>query len=133
VKRVTPFKVISDLILVPAQAWGPYGHQAVRLALDTGAVSTTLAPKVMDHLGYDVRDGMGITRVVSAVGMEEGYRQRLARFSALGFEVLHFPVHVFDLPEQYGLDGLLGLNFLRKLNYEVRSQEHRVFAEAAAA
>jgi hypothetical protein len=44
-----------------------------------------------------------------------------------------FPVHVFDLPEQYGLDGLLGLNFLRKLNYEVRSQEHRVFAEAAAA
>ena len=45
------------------------------------------------------------------------------RFRALGFELRDFRVDAHDLPEGFDIDGLLGLSFLRQLNYEVRSGE----------
>lgn len=132
-KLETPFEAKRDLIVVAAWAWGPYGELPMRLAVDTGAAATTIRPEMLASLGYNVRDGIGITRVISAIGEEEGYRQRVTRFSALEFDVLDFPVHVFDLHEDHKVDGLLGLNFLRALNYEVRSAERRILAEGAVA
>ena len=32
-------------------------------------------------------------------------------------------------PEGFEIQGLLGLNFLRRFNYEVRSEEGRILAE----
>jgi len=46
---------------------------------------------------------------------------RVAKFSALGFDLTDFRIHVHDLPEGYGIEGILGLNFLRNFDYEVRS------------
>jgi hypothetical protein len=33
------------------------------------------------------------------------------------------------LPEGWGIHGLIGLCFLRQLNYEIRSREGRILAE----
>jgi hypothetical protein len=52
--------------------------------------------------------------------------------SALGFTCNDFRIHVHDLPEGIGIDGLLGLSFLRQLNYEIRSAEGRILAERIA-
>jgi hypothetical protein len=38
---------------------------------------------------------------------------------------------VFDLGHD-DIDGLVGLNFLSSLNYEVRSAEHRILVERVA-
>jgi hypothetical protein len=43
----------------------------------------------------------------------------------------NLPVHVFEL--WHDVSGLVGLNFLSELNYEVRSAEPRIVAEAIAA
>jgi hypothetical protein len=40
--------------------------------------------------------------------------------------------HVHDLPDGIGIDGLLGLSFLRHFNYEVRSQEGRICIDRVA-
>lgn len=87
-----------------------------------------MVPEVVDKLGYSPRDAEQITGVYSAVGKEQGYITRVARFAALGFEVEDFRVHVFDLADRYDIDGLLGLTFLRRLNYEVRSAEGVILA-----
>jgi hypothetical protein len=57
-KIQTPFRESDKLLVVEARAWGPNGKLPLRLALDTGAVSTTLRPRVMDVLGYNVRDAL---------------------------------------------------------------------------
>ncbi len=57
------------------------------------------------------------------IGEELGYRRRVELFCALGFEFTDYEVRAHDMPEDSGLDGLLGLSFLRRFNYEVRSQE----------
>ena len=39
---------------------------------------------------------------------------------------------VLDLPEGDGIDGLLGLEFLKQLNLELRIREGAIWAELAA-
>lgn len=49
---------------------------------------------------------------------------RVARFACLGHQEINFLIHAHDLPEGWGIDGLIGLR--RKLNYEIRSREGRI-------
>lgn len=89
---------------------------------------TTLVPEFIDSVGYSARDGYRRTRVHTAIGDEEGYMLRMAEFVALGDTRTSFAVNVFDLGHS-GFDGLLGMNFLSDLNYEIRSAEHRILVE----
>lgn len=120
----------SGLLFVEAVIAGPRGGTTRDLVLDTGATATTLVPEVMDVIGYSARDGYQRSRIRSAVGDEEGYRLCVAEFSALSMTVRAFPVHVFDLG--YGVDGLLGLDFLRYFNFEIRPVEGVILAELIA-
>ena len=52
----------------------------------------------------------------------------MSRVAALGFEVEDDRGHVFDLPARYGIQGLIGLGFLRRLDYEIRSAEGVIHA-----
>jgi hypothetical protein len=89
-------------------------------------------PEVVDDLGYSPRDGEAITTVRGAIGKEHGYTLRVAHFASLGFAVADFRLHVFDLAAGWGIDGLIGLSYLRQFNYEVRSAEGRILVERAA-
>jgi len=132
--RVARFDPKRDLIVVEGRIWGPGGRQRrpLRLVLDTGAAETIVIPEVLDELGYNPRQGEGITVIRSAVGREEGYLIRVARFACLGHESNEFRVHAHDLPEGWNIEGLIGLTFLRQLNYEIRSVEGRILIERAA-
>jgi predicted aspartyl protease len=128
-RRETPFVTDGDLIIVEGFVTGPLATVAGRFVFDTGAVVTTMIPELADTLGYSARDGIRRARVHTAVGSEEGYVLRLARFAALGFTISSFPVHVFDLGHD-NIHGLLGLNFLSDFNHEIRSAERRILVES---
>ena len=128
----TSFTPYLDLIIVKAKVWGPGGHRELDLALDTGSSHTVISPEVMDLLGFNPRDGVVITGVYSAIGKEQGYLIKVPRFSTLGFTLTDFPIHVFDLADRYGLDGLIGLSFLHRYNYTVRSTEGLILVEETA-
>ncbi len=95
---------------------------------DTGAEATTLTPEVIEEIGYSPRDGHKPSKVHSAIGEEEGYWLHVAEFSALGVATPNFALHVFDLDHE-GIDGLLGMNFLRHFNFEVRPAEQLILVE----
>jgi predicted aspartyl protease len=127
--KVTRFDPKASLIFVPGMVWGRHGQRRLRLVVDTGSAETIIAPDVLDELGYDARQGEAITITRSAVGKESGYLIRVSRFRAFGFEFADFRVNALDLPVEYGINGLLGLGFLRHFNYEVRSAEGRIQVE----
>jgi hypothetical protein len=104
----------------------------LRLVLDTGAALSTIEPGILDELGYSARQGEAITTLRSAVAEEPGYLLRVARLRALGHEAADFRIHAHDLPGGLGIDGLIGLNFLRQFNYEVRSSEGRIVVNRSA-
>jgi predicted aspartyl protease len=129
--RVTPFNPDGDLIVVKGWLWGRKGKQErpLRLVLDTGAGETIVIPEALDELGYSPRDGEQRTVIRSAVGREEGYMIRVVRFACLGYQSTNFRVHAHDLPEGWGIQGLIGLSFLKQLNYAIRSREGRILTE----
>jgi predicted aspartyl protease len=124
--KVTRFSRKRDLIVVDARIWSPRDDQWLSLAVDTASSDTVVTPDLVDLLGYSPRDGEYATTVRSALGKEAGWTLRVKRFSALGFVVPDYRIHVFDLATGDDIDGLLGLSFLDQFNYEVRSREGRL-------
>jgi predicted aspartyl protease len=127
-KLSSPFLRRRELIIVEAEITGPHGSTNRRLVFDTGAEATTLIPEVIEEIGYGPRDGHKLSKVRSAIGEEEGYWLYVAEFIALGVSTSNFALQVFDLDHE-GVDGLLGMNFLRHFNFEVRPVERRILVE----
>jgi predicted aspartyl protease len=130
--RETRFTASQELIVVRGTIEGPRGVASVRLVVDTGACRTIIVPEILDDVEYSARDGQVTSAVSSAIGRERGYTLRVERFAALGFAMNRFIVHVFDLMDHSRFDGLIGLNFLRHFNYEVRSAEGLIVLENIA-
>jgi predicted aspartyl protease len=129
--KVTRFDSRRDIIVVRAVVRGPRGDMPLKVVVDTGCGLTMIDPSVIDRIGYSARDGESFTKVRSVVHEEHGYTLRVPRFRALGHEVNDLLVTVNDLPEGWGIDGLLGWDFLRQFNFEIRSGEGRIIAERA--
>ena len=119
---------MGELMLVEAELRGPRSTRPARLVFDTGATATTLIPELIEDLGYSARDGIRPKRMHTALSQEEGYTLRVAEFSALGVTTPNFMIHVFDLDHE-GFDGLLGMNFLRHFNFEVRPGDRKIIVE----
>jgi predicted aspartyl protease len=135
VVKESRFDPAGDLLIVRARIWGPRGGEPtpLQLAIDTGSSHTVIVPDIIEDLGYSPRQGEAITSVRAALGKEQGYILRVSRFAALGYAMPDFAVHVFDLAEGFGIDGLIGLSFLHQFNYTVRSAEGRLLVEPVAA
>ena len=123
-----PFIRMGELMIVEAELRGPRSTLPARLVLDTGAAATTLIPEFIEDLGYSARDGVRPKRMHTALSEEEGYTLEVAEFSVLGVTTPNFMIHVFDLGHE-GFDGLLGMNFLRHFNFEVRPDDKKIIVE----
>jgi len=120
----------QGIIIVWGRLEGPMGSREVQLALDTGAAMTLVLPGILDELGYSARDGDGITSISTAnEASEQGYKLRVRHFHALGFGFHDFQIHAHELPD-YGVEGLLGMDFLEKFNFEVRMSEQQILLES---
>lgn len=117
-----------ELLIVEAEVVGPARTMEVRLVLDTGAAATMLTPDVVENVGYKRRDGFKKAKVHTAIGEETGYWLRVVELSVLGVTTPDFAVTVFPLGHK-DIDGLIGMNFLRHFNFEVRPVEQRIFVE----
>jgi len=116
----------QGIIIVWGRLEGPLGSRKVRLALDTGAAMTLVLPDVLDDLGYSARDGDKITSISTAnEAPEQGYRLRVRHFEALGFGFHDFRIHAHELPD-HGVEGLLGMDFLGRFDFEVRMSDQRI-------
>jgi predicted aspartyl protease len=121
----TSFARKRELIIVDAEISGPVAATEARLVLDTGAAATTLVPEVIVRIGYTQRDSYKKARVHTAVGEEHGYWIHVAEFTVLGVTTPDFALAVFPLGHQ-DVDGLVGMNFLRHFNLEIRPAERRI-------
>src|SRR5262245_44566917 len=127
-KHSNSFVRDRELIVVEAEVVGPLRTAEARLVLDTGAAATTLTPNVIEKIGYSRRDGFKKARVHTAIAEGHGYWLRVAEFAVLDVTTPSFAVTVFPLGHK-DIDGLVGMNFLRHFNFEVRPAERRVLVE----
>jgi predicted aspartyl protease len=128
-KAESSFELVGDLIGVDAVIISPTGSAEVKLILDTAAVMTTVVPSVAESIGYTHANRVGLSVTRTAAADEHGYIVR-AEVEALGFAMREHPVVVAELG--YGIDGVLGIDFLREFNIEIRFAERRILVESIA-
>jgi predicted aspartyl protease len=108
-----PFDPAHGLIIVRAAVDGPSGSAILQLALDTGATGTLINMGMLVALGYDPALIPERIQVTTGSGVEFVPRVSLDKIVALGQERINFPVLGHTLPPSAGIDGLLGLDFVR--------------------
>lgn len=126
-KSETSFELDGDLIVVDALVTGPSGKASVKLVIDTAAVLTTLVPSVASSIGFTAASSIRPTVTRTATAAESGYLVQLVELATLGVMAAGVHVNVADLG--YGVDGLLGMNFLLDYNIEIRPAERRILVE----
>jgi predicted aspartyl protease len=103
----------EGLIVVPVELTGPSATGVARLALDTGATDTLINVAMLVSVAYDPSLVSERVQVTTGSGVEFAARILLQRIVAIGRERTRFPVLGHTLPSSTGIDGLLGLDFLR--------------------
>ena len=81
--------------------------------LDTGATTSLIRSTILVALGYDPDRSTDRVQVAMGNGVESLPRLVLNRSSTLGQHRLGFAALAHPLPPSAGVDGLIGLDFLR--------------------
>jgi hypothetical protein len=100
-------------IIVRAEATGPNGTTTLNLALDTAATMSVIKISSLLYLGFDINQPNRRTQMATGSAVASVRVFVLTRFGALGQNQFLFPVIGHTPPSGSGIDGLLGLDFLR--------------------
>jgi predicted aspartyl protease len=110
--------IVVDLLLEAADGSSSLLIPAV---LDTGASLTIVATDIMAQLGYDpANPALDRQRIITGSGVEYAPRTIARSATAIGQKIINLDVLCHDLPPESGVDGLLGLNFLRHFKLTIR-------------
>jgi predicted aspartyl protease len=120
------FDRAQGLVLLAAELFGPAGSAVLRLALDTGATATLINVGHLVAVGYDPSLLSERLQVTTGSGVEFVPCVPVDRLSALGHERINFPILSHTLPSSAGIDGLLGLDFLRGQRLEIDFRSGRI-------
>jgi len=113
--------VDSPIILVDAELVGRITIHA-RLVVDTGASLVILPWWMAVGLGLSI-DPKRLVSASTASAVESAPFTTIPQVSVLGLSVKRVPCMIKDLPAQSGVDGLLGLSYLRhfKITLDMQS------------
>lgn len=110
--------IVVDLLLEAADG---KSSLLIPVVLDTWASLTIVATDLMAQLGYDpANPSLGRQRIVMGSGVEYAPRATVRSATAIGQKVANLEVLCHDLPPESGVDGLLGLNFLKHFKLTIR-------------
>jgi predicted aspartyl protease len=118
-----PFDSKAGIILVKTKVYGPGGDAIVNLALDTGATWTLVSWETAVLVGYDPASIQQRTAITTGSGIEYCPKLNLLKVEALGKPVNGLEVLCHTLPPTSRVDGLLGLNFLRRFNVSLNFKQ----------
>ena len=110
--------IVVDLLLESADGTSSV---LIPVVLDTGASFTIVATDVLVQLGYDPANPLlDRQRIVTGSGIEYAPCISARSATAIGQKVANLELLCHDLPAESGVDGLLGLNFLRHFKLTIR-------------
>src|SRR2546425_9337301 len=108
------FDAEHGLVIVRALLWGPTSNAVARLALDTGASRTLINTRFLLAMGYQRDRTENRIQITTGSGIELVETVRISQVRVLGKTITNFSVLSHNLPPTAAVDGLLGLDLLRR-------------------
>jgi hypothetical protein len=107
------FDAVQGLVVVRAELTGPSGSAILRLALDTGATASLVNVAMLTALGCEPAPLPERIQVTTGSSVEFVPQITLHSMEALGHKRDSVTVLGHTLPPSAGVDGIIGLDFLR--------------------
>ena len=107
------FDPAQGLVVVRAELHGPSAVIGLNLALDTGASHTMINVIPLTLAGYSPGEATDKVELTTGSGVAYAPRLPVIRISALGHARSDISVLAHTLPPSAGIDGLLGLDFMK--------------------
>ncbi len=109
----------ASVIVLPVEVDGLTRRRTIKMVLDTGATYVMIPRYVAEAIGYDLGAIKRKVAITTVSAVEDVPFITLKHVKALGVEVKRIPVVCHDLPAGSGVEGLLGLSFLKHLNLDL--------------
>ena len=107
-----PFDPISNLLVFTCEV--EYIDIAIiNMALDTGASTTIIRESILKRIGYNIDEITEKTTFGDASTSHIVPMVTLKSFSLADAKIENVEALCYTLPEEHGIDGVIGLNFLR--------------------
>ena len=106
-----PFDPKDNLIVVPVEIHGKSQQITLDMAVDTGATWTIMPIKTCSIIGAVHQRSISI---VTGSRVETAQLMTIPLIRAFGVDITNFKVVAHDLPSSLLVDGLLGMNFLKR-------------------
>ena len=111
-----PFDPQDNLIVVPVEVHGESQLVTLNMAVDTGATWTILPIKTCSIIGAVHQRRISI---VTGSRVESAQLMTIPLIKAFGIDITNFKVVAHDLPSSLLVDGLLGMNFLKRVKLTI--------------
>lgn len=93
---------------------GPKTFREIDMILDTGAAYTMISWDIAKDIGYDPAGSRKRTSIVTANGIIEVPLLKVKKIIVKDIAVKNVEVICHNIPEVVGIEGLLGLSFLKE-------------------
>ncbi|MCH8012616.1 MAG: retroviral-like aspartic protease family protein [Candidatus Marinimicrobia bacterium] len=123
------FDIHEKLILLDLGITSSDGSWIMYLpvVMDTGATRTILSADILVDLGYDPgHPSLSRIRMITGSGVEYAPCVNVSSMIVGGEIINGVSVLCHDLPAEAGIDGLLGLNFLKNFDFSIEYSSGRV-------
>ncbi len=116
----------KHLLIIWVDAHGPEGMLPIKMAIDTGATRTCISPEVLHYIGYHPEDAIERIEIGTGNGTISVPIMPILAVRCLGRTMENLRINWLTLPEKSGIDGLLGLDFLRNGKLHIDFEEGTV-------
>ena len=116
-------------VVVWATITGPGAGFRAKLAVDTGATFCLLPPKLAWAAGIVPTGGTPLSHISTPAGILNLPLVTLPRVKVGGARADHISCLLHELPPPSGVDGLLGLSFLRRFNVAIDFDRSKISFE----
>ncbi len=111
------YELVKGVPFVSAKLYGRGRSFTGRFVVDTGAAMTIVRTSRIDALGFGAQDATQLFSTESVIGKEKGYRLCVPKIEIFSECVENLEVAAMDLPPQYNIDGLIGMNLLNLFEF----------------
>jgi len=106
-------KLAIPIVLRRVRIIGLLGSREIDMILDTGAINTVISWDVAKDIGYDPVASETRAPIITANGIIEAPLITVDGIEIEELKAVKVEVICHDIPELVGIEGLLGLSFLK--------------------
>jgi len=97
-----------------------------KLLIDTGSTYTILPWELLYNIGADPTLSTERVQIITASGYVLAPKVRVEWIHSLGTQFELFPVVCYTLPTSFYIDGILGMDFLKKAKIHIHIFEGKI-------